>query len=154
MQADFLDEMSLDATTALIKFNLAPLSTRRDISALGLMHRVVLGLAPPQLTEFFRSANAAQLGRGWAYNFQWHNRQLHDAIDGSTNRTMERSIFSLVYSYNCLPQHVVEHQSVKSFQRCLQNAVKTGARAGHADWASLLKFGARSNGVASFRQWF
>ena len=45
VQNDFLEQIGLDATQALLTYNLAPLATRRDISMLGFLHRVSLGLA-------------------------------------------------------------------------------------------------------------
>ena len=154
VQAEFLDELALDAKNALILHNLAPLSTRRDISMLGLIHKVVLGLAPHQLSEFIRPATVMHVCRGWAFNFPRHSRQLHDPIDGSCSRIMERSILCLVYSYNCLPQHAVDHKTVKGFQRTLQNAVKSCATDNQHQWPSVLKFGARDQGVSAFQRMF
>ena len=46
IQDRFLEELGLSAAEALLKHNLAPLSTRRDIAMLGLIHRTVLGCGP------------------------------------------------------------------------------------------------------------
>jgi hypothetical protein len=62
---------------------------------------------------------------------------------------MERSVLGLIYSYNALPQHMVDHGTVRIFQRALQNAVKTCAKSGYQDWECLLRQGARSNGITS-----
>ena len=48
----FLRDVSVDDVTALINFHLAPLSTRRDIAMLGLIHRTVLSKGPKQFTSF------------------------------------------------------------------------------------------------------
>ncbi len=39
---------------ALMTFNLAPLSIRRDIAALGIIHRAMLGLGPKHFHQFFK----------------------------------------------------------------------------------------------------
>ena len=45
-QDKFLEAVGVTAKAALVDFNLAPLSSRRDMAMLGLLHRVQLGLAP------------------------------------------------------------------------------------------------------------
>ena len=42
----FLSTIGISAVDALIHFNLASLSIRRDIAALGIIHRVILGKGP------------------------------------------------------------------------------------------------------------
>ena len=42
-------ELSLTELEALRGYNLAPLSSRRDIGMLGALHKLPLGTAPPQL---------------------------------------------------------------------------------------------------------
>ena len=37
----------------LLEFNLAPLSMRRDIAMLGIIHRAALGDGPTQFREYF-----------------------------------------------------------------------------------------------------
>ena len=63
-------------------------------------------------------------------------------------------MLGLMYSYNLLPQLVVDSKCVKTFQRKLQKAVKSCALSGSVNWESMLKLGARGNGSASFRKWF
>ena len=43
VQTRFLKDIGVDEVTALLGFHLAPLSARRDMALLGLIHRVVLG---------------------------------------------------------------------------------------------------------------
>ena len=52
LQHRFLRELGLSSERALLDFNLAPMSTRRDIAMLGLIHRAVLGKGPSQLHQF------------------------------------------------------------------------------------------------------
>ena len=53
-QDNFFRELGIDSTAALMDFNLAPLSMRRDIALLGILHRAALGEGPPQFREYFR----------------------------------------------------------------------------------------------------
>jgi hypothetical protein len=154
VQNEFIAELSLTPLDALLDYNLAPLCIRRDISMLGLLHRVSLGVAPPQFRRFIYPARQDEWNRGWAYNVARHTKQIHDPIDGTTTRMMERSVLGLVYTYNSLTQRVVDLKDVSRFQHALQDAVKACARAGSSDWELLLKQGARANGVASFHKWF
>ena len=50
----FLREIGLSREEALIHFNLAPLSMRRDIALLGLLHRSAIGSGPPQFRGLFK----------------------------------------------------------------------------------------------------
>ena len=52
IQERFLKEVGLSAEEALLSFNLAPLSSRRDIAMMGVIHRASMGQGPPQLHEF------------------------------------------------------------------------------------------------------
>ena len=47
VQTKLLREMGLSDEDALSKFHLAPLTSRRDMAMLGLIHRTVLGMGPP-----------------------------------------------------------------------------------------------------------
>ena len=58
IQDDFSEELQVSKTDALLNFNLAPLSARRSISMLGLLHRTQLGIAPPMLSSFSRMQKA------------------------------------------------------------------------------------------------
>ena len=111
-------------------------------------------MAPPQFSKFIYPSLPGEQSRGWAYTFERHARQLHDPIDGTTSRVMERSVLGLMCSYNALPASVVQLKTPKTFQRALQKAVKTCASSGSSNWEALLKLGARANGITSFRQWF
>ena len=52
--ASFLRKIGITDIEALIRFRLAPLSLRRDIAMLGVIHRAVLHEGPPQFWEWFR----------------------------------------------------------------------------------------------------
>ena len=147
-------EIDVPADVALVDHNLAPLSSRRGISMLGLIHRIVLGKAPPQFHSYIYPARGSGHSRGWAFSYARHTKQLHDPIDGAGPRILGRSFLTLIYSYNALPQHVVDQQTVKAFQRALQKALKKCAASGYAGWQGLLQDGARARGTTFFRKWF
>ena len=80
---------------------------------LGLLHKVVLGKAPPQFAELIRPQSTQPFPRGLRAPPQRHTRPLHDPIDGTQAGMMDRSLLGLVYTYNMLPQHVVDAVTVK-----------------------------------------
>ena len=47
----FLREIGLSERDAILEFNLAPLHVRRQIAALGILHRRVLGQAPAAIAD-------------------------------------------------------------------------------------------------------
>ena len=49
VQRILLRELGISEVDALLNFRLAPLPSRRDMAMLGVLHKVTLGLAPPQL---------------------------------------------------------------------------------------------------------
>ena len=59
VQRRLLRELGLDELQALLNFRLAPLPSRRDMAMLGALHKVTLGLAPPQLAAFFPAQGKA-----------------------------------------------------------------------------------------------
>ena len=84
---------------ALVHFHLAPLSVRRDIAMLGLIHRAVLGKGTPHFQKHFPLAS----------------RSLRKIVEPRTflrHPIIKRSVFGLVAVYNFLPSHVVACGSV------------------------------------------
>ena len=49
----FLSSMGISSLEALVNFNLGSLSARRDIAALGIIHRVFLGRGPAHIKSWF-----------------------------------------------------------------------------------------------------
>ena len=130
----FLRQLSISPIDALVHFSLAPLSTRRDIAMLGVIHRALLGKGPPQLHKFFfRDFNAPMRVR---YRHSNHTRDFCNG--GNCPDYLVRSAFGLVAIYNLLPQYVVEACTVSAFQRHLQGIVTYLATTGFADWAACL----------------
>ena len=53
VQRRLLRQLGLSEVDALVSFRSAPFTLRRDMAMLGVLHKVTLGLAPPQLAAFF-----------------------------------------------------------------------------------------------------
>ena len=124
VQSGFLKDIAVDQVTALVRFHLAPLSTRRDMSMLGLIHRTVLGKGPPQFQEYFKK--------------QQHNLTLHDPRNDNKSPLVKRSALGLVAIYNMLPHSSRAAKSVSAFQKSLQEIVGKSAASGYPQWSDVL----------------
>ena len=145
IQTRFLRHLGISEEEALMKFNLTPLCTRRDMAMLGLIHRTVIGKGCPHFKRFFREEENASRIRGGGLR---HGRQLVEYRDGDASDFMcpnsrpaeyiARSALGLTSIYNMLPPDVVARSSVKEFQRGLQDMVKEAMTAGVGRWQWLL----------------
>ncbi len=73
-------ELGLSERAALCDYRLAPLESRRDMAMLGVLHKVTLGISPPQLAALFPLRGAVTEHRHAHRLRYWrplHNRQLH-----------------------------------------------------------------------------
>ena len=110
LQVIFLRQLGVDTESALLDFNLAPLSMRRDIAMLGILHRAAIGDGPVQFREhFYRKTGSLRL---------------HDVLEGTNpSPLMRRSIWGLVKVYNSLGgSHTCS--TVSAFQYLLQERTK------------------------------
>ena len=153
-QDTLLTELGLPPEEALARFNLAPLTARRDISMLGLLHRIVLGKAPLQFSKHVCKATRPNFPRDLRAPDKRHSKQLHDPIDGTNLPIVQRSVLGLVYTYNALPQHVVDAKTVCCFQRRLQWCLLRLTTAGASDWQTFLRNGVRSMPIERFQSQF
>ena len=154
VQDRFLDAVGLSQVSALLEFKLAPLRSRRDIALLGFLHRIVLGKAPKQFSDIVHFASCPGFPRSFRDPARLHDRQLRDPFCGSESRMLQRSWLRLIYTYNLLPQAVVDHTSVSAFQKQLQIAVQNAARSEMSSWSSILRDGVRLMSVSSFQALF
>ena len=130
LQTRFLNSLRISALDALIYFNLAPLSTRRDINILGVIHRTVLGLGPHCFSRFFRLASSPPPPRAP----RRHRRHLEEPCFDSPDFILHSAI-GATRLYNLLPDYVISATSVSRFQGRLQSILR--ARACHCeDWRS------------------
>ena len=101
---------------------------------LGVIHRTVLKKGPEHFKEFF----FATLGQRHKYetklNTRRHSKQLEDPRKGAFPELVRRSALGLIAVYNRLPAEVVREDTVKGFQKQLQELVKERATAGCEDW--------------------
>ena len=154
IQHRFLEFIDISVQDALIKYHLAPLSSRRDVSMLGLIHRTVLGQGPKQFCDYFKLETVPHFPRGLLHRELRHAYQLHDATDGSESNALKRSVLSLIYPYNLLPPRTVAHSKVSTFQRSLQNAVKHAYKLGVRNWECILSSGMRQTSISMFQSYF
>jgi hypothetical protein len=124
VQARFLRDIGVDDITALTTFHLAPLSARRDIAMLGVIHRTILGEGPDQFKDFFRRDPT-------------HPVKLLDPRQASRSPLTKRSALGLVAIYNMLPQNVLDFQTVPAFQKGLQGILSKYAMSGHPQWSEV-----------------
>ena len=124
---------------ALLEFNLAPLSTRRDIAMLGVIHRAANKAGPEHLHPFFQRT-ARVCTHHTRRQVRAHSLNLADPGDSSRHLDiMSRSALGLVYVYNLLPDHLVQETEISKFQGALQEKIiKGSARAGKEGWEQML----------------
>ena len=117
-----------------MKHNLAPLSLRRDIAALGFLHKINLGECHPAFREIFE-ANAVLPAYRTKRAVRRHGMQFAERF-GSTDY-FNRSRFAMTRVYNILPGYVVAAKTVKMFQRLLTKDARFALSVGQKFWAAI-----------------
>jgi len=111
LQENFLRELGITKAAALMEFKFAPLSMRRDIALLGLLHRSAIGEGPAHFREhFIRRHGSLKLADPHA--------------DGKESLLMRRSIWGLIRVYNKLGG-CAACTTVKDFQCLLQERARS-----------------------------
>ena len=144
VQRRFLRETDQSELLALQNFRLAPLSSRRDMAMLGVLHKVVLGKAPVQLGTLFQVRGSVPEPLSRQRLRRWrplHDHQLHCEATFTSSDVLKRSLFGLAHCYNRLPQELVDTKSVNTFQRRLQRALQRHAENGAENWQALYSTG-------------
>ena len=137
LQSVFLHDLGLSEFDALLHFRLAPLSTRRDIAILGIIHRCVLGLGPAHFRRYIVFAEPPP--RHLRSVVQRHSLQLQSMVDGTQKEITRRSLLGMIDVFNLIPCSIIEQSSsVKIFQSLLQQLIVTAATAGTDGWQQLL----------------
>ena len=99
--ASFLRQVNVDDITALVVFKFAPLTARRDIAMLGLLHRAVLKQGPPHFQEMFK---IAVVDSRRSARYARHSKQIACGVrSGNELCIWKRSAFGLARVYNLLP---------------------------------------------------
>ena len=150
----FLRELKLTDRDALILFNLAPLCVRRQIAALGLLHRRVLGLVPESIAALLPMLPSSAPAHRTRLTTHRHSFQLEDPASGCVTEVFRRSVFGYIVVYNRLPQCVVALDSVKKFQAHLSSAVKMCVEHHETSWKSLLSPKDRISDISKFQSKF
>ena len=156
IQKRFLQSIGLTELEALTEYRLAPLSARRDMAMLGLLHRVAHGLAPRPVAALFpwgRSRQGDPPTRGSEIR---HTRQLAEfGVLGGHTDILNRSCFGLVTVWNMLPSSVAEAPATKLCQRALQQALVKRAKASpDSEWQLLFSNDARIMPIQQFQRLF
>ena len=89
------------------------------MAMLGVLHKVTLGFAPPQLAALFLTTYRPVSNFDKEYFRQWtplRDKQLHSECAIRSTNIMRRSFFGLVHAYNWLPQRVIDQLTIKGFQ--------------------------------------
>jgi len=141
IQDRLLEAAGMSSLDALVHCRLAPLSARRDIAMLGLIHRTVLGKGPSHFRTFFKADAQARVAATARHRLQlieykdghWTDFALPNSRPADY---ISYSMLGLVSVYNRLPAEIVEAtSSVSAFQGTLQAFMVDIATAGHEDWA-------------------
>ncbi len=136
VQRRLLRELGLSEEDALERYRLAPLSSRRDIAMLGLLHRVVLGNVSSQFCSLFPFAPSPPPSRiPTRLAVRRHSRQFVEPAFRTD--VLKKSLFGLTVVYKLLPAFVVASKSVTKFQSILQLALRKAAANNVEDWQHL-----------------
>ena len=143
VQDKVLSVAGMSKVEALNAANLAPLAVRRDIAMLGVIHRAAIGRGPEQLKQFFKAdvnARREGLGKHGLQLLPLPDHYSDFALPGSMSaQYIQHSAHGLIGVYNLLPANIIEVSAcVPSFQKALQDMVKSRANSGCTDWEHTL----------------
>ena len=135
VQNSFLSTLGIPEEVAFTQYHMAPLRLRRDIGALGLLHKINLGISHPAFRQLFpqdiggqppayRTRDASRL----------HNKLLIDRSANAHLSSVKHSLFGMVRVYNRLPQYCADATSVSEFQSYLTEMARTNCRQGNETW--------------------
>ena len=146
VQLRFQCEIWLSELEALKQFRLAPLKSRRDMAMLGILHKVNLGTAPPQLQALVPKLGNTDEVPMKQILCDWRplrSKQFATHASFTSSNVLKRSLFGLVHCDNRLRQHPVDTSSVQRFQRKLRHGLLQHAELGASDWQALYSTGWR-----------
>ena len=143
VQDKILKVAGITKTEALNDHRLAPLSVRRDIAMLGLIHRTVIGRGPAHFRSVFKADVHARMAGAGKHRLQLQPLPDHYSdfsLPGSAPaQYIQNSAHGLVKVYNLLPASIVEASAcVPSFQKALQRLVQDRANDGCSNWELTL----------------
>ena len=149
-----MTEYKIDSCNALVyrvglhytSFNLAPLLIRRDISILGVLHKVGAGTSSMEIRKLFAHAPQASpppypFRIGFHLTRLSHTRQIDTKCTRLSTERFKRSAYGLVAFYNALPQWLVDISSTNTFQRVVQKAVIRISSSSETNWHLWIRDG-------------
>jgi len=109
LQARFCDKLNISTREAFLNFNFAPLYLRRNIAMLAVLHKRVHNQCHPAFHALFPFAETL--------NPNYHDKQLSTRFPRAFFQPtlFRRSIFTLTYCYNRLPQRIVDLTCTSDF---------------------------------------
>ena len=133
---NFLKLIGITQYDALLHFNLAPLQTRRDMTALTVIHRALLHQGPEVLQKFFSldstpPRHSARLGQSTRTHY------VKDLYEPLHRDYLNRSVLGYIWVYNLLPDRVVHATTTRNFQTVLQSILKTVADMNNDTWIHM-----------------
>ena len=134
LQTRFLRDIGLIQETAFLEHNMAPLKLRRDIGALGLLHKIQLGDAHLDFGNLF-ARQTCEFIANTRHGRRRHGKQLEEMTGNSL--FFRRSLFGAVRVYNVLPEYVVNASSVSTFQQLLTKDARSRCQQGGAVWKNV-----------------
>ena len=130
IQSKFLNGIDISDHEAFLHYNLAPLSCRRDLAMLAVIHKVVLGKGVPHLNDFVKmDTDVAPRGCRQYRRVCEHVGNLPDYL--------RRSLIGYLWIYNRLEVHVVAHNCVHAFQSAAQSCLRAALIEGMPNWQQL-----------------
>ena len=139
VQRNFLTKLGLSEQEAFLEHNFVPVTLRRNIAILGLLHKRVLGQCHAAFDRLLPFAYTRLDFRGFGHNKQLYGHW-HEAIHYRS--LFDKSIFKMVDIYNNLPQYVVDVANIADFQHTLTDKVRERCQQGNLFWSQ--SFSARS----------
>ena len=109
----FIAGLGISRAEAFANFNLAPLALRRNIGALGFLHKINLDKCHPAFRELF-PANPHTAPYATKKAARRHGKQFAERFGGTDY--FNHSLFAMTRVYNVLPENIVAARSVKVFQ--------------------------------------
>ena len=136
IQRSFVQELGLTEAQAFLQFRLAPLELRRDIAALGLLHKIQLGEAHPDFDGLFPKAVHVE-PPVTRHGSRRHGRQFAEISCNSFY--FNHSVFGMTKLYNILPEYAVACSTVSSFQAVLTKDARMACQTGRRDWKEIYR---------------
>ena len=135
VQKHFLRQLGITDIEAATVHRLIPLSSRRDVAMLGVIHRSGLGRGPPSVSVFFPPGRIPERRTRVT---RCHSKPVADFTEFLPQDYIARSALGYAPVYNLLPERIVQATCVKQFQCLLQRLVIDRAAGGAADWQCTL----------------